>query len=230
MNKRHVVAAVALGLMLSAPAVVRAVDVRGYLQTGSYQTVVDSVIFTDSTGMRAFNTRGWGGLPDIQDSFDFAHLAGWPGTALLCARVGSDTATYTTYVRTLVEDTWYTLNIHPAWEEPQVMFTTNPHAGIGGAVAVRTRGLSLSPGRPNPFADLATIGFANDVPGRLELVVMTATGARVRTLTAGLYAAGTHSLNWNACDERNHPAPNGVYFCRLVAGEAALTTRLVLQR
>lgn len=230
MRRRRALAAVALAL-LGAVTSSRAVDIRGYLQTGSYATGVDSVVFHDSSGVpTTYPTHGWGGTPESEDSFDFIHVAAWPAIADLYSRVIPDSTVFNTYLRVFIPDTWYQVNIHPAWNEPYVMFTTNPHASVVGPAAARAAGLSLAPGRPNPFADRAAISFANDADGWLELAVLNAAGTRVKTLASGRFRAGTHLVVWPAADERHRAVPDGVYFCRLTDGKVILTHKLALQR
>jgi flagellar hook assembly protein FlgD len=64
----------------------------------------------------------------------------------------------------------------------------------------------------------------------MDLAMFTAAGARVRTLAAGLWPAGSHIVNWNGQDERGGRLPAGLYFVRLRAGGRSEVSRFVMIR
>ena len=57
------------------------------------------------------------------------------------------------------------------------------------------------------------------------------TGRRVRTLARGSeLAAGSHQLEWNGRNDAGALLRAGLYFCRLDAGTASETRRIVFAR
>ncbi len=91
------------------------------------------------------------------------------------------------------------------------------------APAVRLRAVG-----PNPFLGSTAIAF--DLPrdaARLALEVHDLAGRRVCTLHQGPAAAGAHVVRWGGRRDDGRPAPPGVYFARLRAGDEARSLRLV---
>jgi len=52
----------------------------------------------------------------------------------------------------------------------------------------------------------------------------------VRTLATGEFAPGSHAFDWDGRDEQGTTLGAGLYFCRLEAGAARETRRMVLTR
>jgi predicted outer membrane repeat protein len=83
---------------------------------------------------------------------------------------------------------------------------------------------------PNPFETVSLIMY--EVPGEygtlpVALKIYDATGRHVRTLLEGPQHVGRHVAVWDGLDSEGHVQPPGIYFCRLWAGEWALTRKLV---
>ncbi len=102
-------------------------------------------------------------------------------------------------------------------------------AGVEGDAA-RPTVLSLQPSRPNPVSARTTIDFALPQSGRARLEVFDASGRLVRTLLDGALSAGDHRASWDGDDESGRPAPSGLYYYRLSAGDSSLRRTLVLMR
>ena len=85
--------------------------------------------------------------------------------------------------------------------------------------------LELAPARPNPFRASTTISFRIASAGRVELAVFDVAGRRIATLTDREFAAGSHSVTWEADDT----AP-GVYFYRATAAGRTAIARGQLVR
>lgn len=83
---------------------------------------------------------------------------------------------------------------------------------------------------PNPFNPSTTIEFTLPEPGNAKLVIYDITGRKVRELADGRFSAGTHSLQWNACDDMGKPVSSGVYISRLESGNTVTTNRMTLVR
>ena len=90
--------------------------------------------------------------------------------------------------------------------------------------------LSASHSSPNPFSAQTTIEITLPGEADVNVDIFDVAGRRVRALRIGLVAAGTTPLAFDGRDERGHPLPSGVYFCRIHAGNAAVTRKLVIQR
>ena len=90
--------------------------------------------------------------------------------------------------------------------------------------------LIASHSSPNPFSAHTTIEIT--LPGKADVNVgiFDVAGRRVRTMSIGLVDAGTTPLAFDGRDERGHPLPSGVYFCRIHAGNAVVTRKMVIQR
>ena len=56
------------------------------------------------------------------------------------------------------------------------------------------------------------------------------TGRVVRTLCASNMKRGTHNVTWNGTDDHGRSLANGVYFCRLTAGDYRATEKVVFQK
>jgi len=85
---------------------------------------------------------------------------------------------------------------------------------------------------PNPFNMSTAIEF--DVPevnGRIPRVaiqIFNILGQKVMTLDRGIYDAGRYSVRWNGMSENGGHVASGVYFYRLLAGDYAVTKKMVL--
>ncbi len=84
---------------------------------------------------------------------------------------------------------------------------------------------------PNPFNSRTTIQFSLADGARISLRVFDLAGRNIRCLIdSGIMTPGTHSIPWNGLDEHGRPAPSGVYFARLEAGDFTANKRMALVR
>jgi len=83
---------------------------------------------------------------------------------------------------------------------------------------------------PNPLNPQTSIVFALPTQQNVELAVYDLSGRVVKTLVNGAVEAGIHSIEWNGLDEAGSPAPSGVYFYKLRAGEFEQSRKLVVTR
>ncbi len=97
---------------------------------------------------------------------------------------------------------------------------------VPGSTAVAARPWELSTS-PNPFHETATLRFALPAPGRVKLSIYDVSGRLVRRLVEDNLTAGAHERAWNGRDSRSFAVPSGVYFVRLVAGDRALTRKIL---
>ena len=104
-------------------------------------------------------------------------------------------------------------------------------SGVGDDPAGQT-----TPGRsrlyqasPNPFNPMTKIEY--ELAGRqsVKLGIYDVKGRAVRTLLeAGIQSAGRHEVIWDGRSDGGESMPSGVYFCRLEAGDAFRTIKMVL--
>src|SRR5207249_8309879 len=84
----------------------------------------------------------------------------------------------------------------------------------------------LAPGA-NPFHGSVGLGFALAVAGEAQLAVFGVDGRRVRTLAAGMRAAGVYHMSWDGRDDQARPVAPGVFYARLAAAGRHFTRTLV---
>lgn len=90
--------------------------------------------------------------------------------------------------------------------------------------------LMASHSSPNPFSAQTTIEITLPGEADVNVEIFDVAGRRVRAMNVGLVGAGTTPLAFDGRDERGHPLPSGVYFCRIHAGSESLTRKMVIQR
>lgn len=65
---------------------------------------------------------------------------------------------------------------------------------------------------PNPFCGVTIIGFQVPQAAEITLAVLSPDSTMgVKTLAAGLFSAGYHTLVWDQTDESGIPVPDGDY-------------------
>jgi len=80
---------------------------------------------------------------------------------------------------------------------------------------------------PNPARAATTIGFTLERAGRARVEVFDPRGARVVTLAAGEFAAGSRTVVWRGLDHAGRRVGAGVYFVRLESGGVRSIRRIV---
>lgn len=88
--------------------------------------------------------------------------------------------------------------------------------------------LQLRAAAPNPFQDVASLGFSLPVEGDVDLQIFDASGRLVRDLVNGSLPAGDHQVSWDGRDDQARVVPNGAYFMRLKAAGRE-TSRMILR-
>jgi hypothetical protein len=83
---------------------------------------------------------------------------------------------------------------------------------------------------PTPAVRSVTIRYTLDAQRQTLLQVHDLTGRVVRTLCASSMKRGAYSITWDGRDHLGRSLANGVYFCRLTAGDYRATEKMVLQR
>jgi hypothetical protein len=105
-------------------------------------------------------------------------------------------------------------------------FTVQSQAtGVPRSVPPRTE---LLQNQPNPFNPRTEIVFTMARAGHASLRVYDVTGRPVTTLVDGTLPAGPSRSGWDGRDARGRSVGSGVYYYRLVTGDATKTRRMVL--
>ena len=96
-----------------------------------------------------------------------------------------------------------------------------------GPPVVAARPLAV---QPNPATGACVLHFTLVAPQSGALMVLDASGRKVRTLESGELAAGVHSPRWDGRDDAGRTMPGGVYFARLRLNDGVQSLRFVLLR
>jgi hypothetical protein len=116
-----------------------------------------------------------------------------------------------------------------AWSGPW-WFTTDVVVGVPGEPSGLPARIALARATPNPFRAATTLRLDLPAAAVVSVEVYSPDGRRVRTLTGGALAAGSHALPWDGRDDVGRAVPPGLYFCRAQVGGWQATQRLVRLR
>jgi flagellar hook assembly protein FlgD len=95
-------------------------------------------------------------------------------------------------------------------------------------VAIASRVLSRLRLYPNPTRGKTVIEYQHARDGMVTVSVFNIMGQRVRTLTAGIEKAGSHSVTWDSRDERGTMVAAGVYLGRVETVGNVRTSKLIV--
>jgi hypothetical protein len=101
--------------------------------------------------------------------------------------------------------------------------------GVAGAGSA-PRALVLEQNRPNPFNPRTTIRFESTAEGWARLVVLDASGRRVKKLAEREFGRGVSSITWDGRNDAGVPVPSGTYFYRLETMVGVETRRMTLMK
>lgn len=104
----------------------------------------------------------------------------------------------------------------------------NPLGVSGESPPSKRAGLTLHQNQPNPFNPHTTIRYEVAEETRARLAIYDVSGALVRTLHQGVFAAGHHASVWDGRSDAGAQVGSGVYFCRLSSDGVEFTRKLVL--
>lgn len=97
-----------------------------------------------------------------------------------------------------------------------------------GPVKVPALPMTLRQNYPNPFNPATVIDYYVPVSGPVRLEVYDVAGRSIIRLVDEYGEAGSHSVEWNGCDNRGVETVSGAYFYRLTAGKEILSRKMVL--
>ncbi len=81
---------------------------------------------------------------------------------------------------------------------------------------------------PNPFKLKTGIHYQLPRSGVVTIAVYNVSGQRIKTLVNEHREAGFYTVHWDGRSEDNQWVSNGVYFCRMVAGEYVSVKKILL--
>jgi hypothetical protein len=91
-------------------------------------------------------------------------------------------------------------------------------------------GFHLFASHPNPFSTTTAIQYSIGKEIKVTVQVFDITGRLLKTLVDQSESAGHHSVIWDGKDGANSVVPDGIYFCRLDAGETSATGKMIRVR
>lgn len=82
--------------------------------------------------------------------------------------------------------------------------------------------------RPNPFNPSTIITYSVEQASVVSVQIWDLTGRLLQSFEPGFQAVGTYSVTWAGQLANGLPAPSGIYFYRISAGDQALVKRMLL--
>ena len=113
-------------------------------------------------------------------------------------------------------------DIWTADEEPPTAVPEPPPGQAGDRL-----GLGV---RPNPASSGTILSYDLPEAARVTIDIHDVRGRRIRRLLDAEQAPGSHTVRWDAYDDRGARASSGVCYCRLQAGTRQACRRIVLLR
>jgi len=114
------------------------------------------------------------------------------------------------------------------WTSESGFFPGLPSPVPGGRAVVRA--LRLDRIFPNPFNPQTTIAFTLNRRQSVRVAVYTLAGRRVAIVADRVFAAGSHTTNWDGRDSSGRSVPSGAYVVRLEAGSDVEMRKVLLVR
>jgi hypothetical protein len=119
-----------------------------------------------------------------------------------------------------------------AWTQNNLTVETPPSlgniSGINDKNVLNGKKYALYQNYPNPFNPSTVITYTVPVAGNVTVEVLNILGQRVATLVDQVQPAGTHSLTWNAQNDRGVKITSGVYFLKMQAGSFTQIKKMLL--
>jgi uncharacterized delta-60 repeat protein len=83
---------------------------------------------------------------------------------------------------------------------------------------------------PNPFKTETGIHYQLPQPGVVIIAIYNVSGQRIKTLVSEYKDAGYYTVRWDGRSQDGKTVSNGVYFCRMRAGEYTSVKKILLLR
>jgi hypothetical protein len=100
--------------------------------------------------------------------------------------------------------------------------------GIESQPPAAPQAFSLLPNYPNPFNASTHVQFDLPQPGHVTLMVFDLLGRSISTLADGEFAAGRHTIQWDATNLNGQPVASGRYYIHAKAGDASRSLPVML--
>jgi FlgD Ig-like domain len=81
---------------------------------------------------------------------------------------------------------------------------------------------------PNPFNPTTEISYSLPVKAEVTIEIYNVLGQQVRVFDQGKQSAGTHSVTWDATDDRGNSVASGMYFYKVSAGDFTASKKMML--
>ncbi len=88
----------------------------------------------------------------------------------------------------------------------------------------------LLPNSPNPFNPTTNIKFGLPNMQKVELIIYSLNGDRIRELVNNTMSAGYHSVSWNATSDNGAKVSSGVYIYQLKCGNDVFTKKMIFAK
>jgi flagellar hook assembly protein FlgD len=77
-------------------------------------------------------------------------------------------------------------------------------------------------------ASSTTISLSLSEATEVSMVIYDVQGKRIKTVVNDVLSGGNHRITWNGRDQGGNSVSGGVYFCRVIAGSAEQTVKVVM--
>ena len=98
--------------------------------------------------------------------------------------------------------------------------------GVDDGITI-PKDITLGQNFPNPFNSSTGIKFSTE-GGEINLAIYDISGSLVKTLTDGIFDAGSHSVIWDGKDNSGISVSSGIYFYRLSDSKGEIVRRMTL--
>ena len=181
-------------------------------------------------------------MPLDQEIYSVANGSFWSGTARLSRSALTDGHTHNYRFVILregggaqAENVERSITLNESFEVPDttlywVWFNDREELSVEEELYTTSRSFSLLSLYPNPFNSEVRLSFELLERSEIEIAVFNLVGQRVRTLTEGLWSAGSHDLTWDGCDHEGNRLPSGTYMVQLRNTEEAQRRKVILVR
>jgi hypothetical protein len=114
--------------------------------------------------------------------------------------------------------------------EDYLILVDSPTSGANDVDVSGIGKLVVEAAQPNPFNPMTTIAWAMPSAVPVRVTVHDSSGRVVRRLVDTALNAGHHTVVWDGGDDTGRPVGSGMYFVKVVAGNEARTTKVMLAR